>query len=68
MKFPATKTGHWPTGPVHVCDHHAEVLKNIGDAMSIHVNFTVLIANDHMGQPQQVECKNCINENKRKKQ
>jgi hypothetical protein len=56
MKYPATKTCHWVTGPVHACDDHAEQLLALGGFMGTHVAVTTA--------PDGAECSNCINENR----
>jgi len=33
----ATKMVHWPTGPLFVCDRHAEAARKIAQAMGYHV-------------------------------
>lgn len=56
MKFPATKTCHWATGPVDACDEHARQIVNLGAFLGAHVAVTKL--------EKPSECQNCINEAK----
>ena len=53
--FPATKTAHWPTGPVFCCDRHAQALERIGSALGMQLAITHAVPDD-------AECVNCRNE------
>ena len=61
MAEKATKLVHWATGPVPVCDQHAEGLKNIGRALGLHVH-----AEDYKGEASCITCKNKPSGDKRK--
>lgn len=50
---PATRTVHWPTGPVRCCDDHAEKLVGLGRFMGTHV-----YAEPYSGEE---PCSNCVN-------
>nr|MCK4930026.1 hypothetical protein [Nanoarchaeota archaeon] len=56
IKFPATCVVHWATGPVNVCEGHANGLVNLGGFLGAHVPVTKL--------EEEAECINCINESK----
>ena len=56
MKHPATKTVHWPTGPVHACDEHADKLVRLANFLGSHVGVE--------DAPQDSTCMNCVNEHK----
>lgn len=53
----ATQIGHWPGQSTPVCDHHAEMMQRIANAMGFSVSFT------ECGE--ETICKNCENEEKR---
>ena len=55
MIFRATKTAHWPSGPVFCCDRHCASLERIADAMGLHLAVT-------HAAPDDAECINCKNE------
>lgn len=59
IKFPATRTVHWPTGPVHCCEEHARQLMVLNGVMG-----GGHIAHTH--PPLDAECVNCVNEAKSK--
>lgn len=54
MTYPATKTVHWPSGPIHACDNHASQLVGLANMLGSHVGVTVA--------PEFAECTNCKNE------
>lgn len=54
VKYPATQTVHWATGPVNCCDEHASQLITLGTVLGTHVVAT------HLLEPS--ECSNCKNE------
>jgi len=56
IKYPATYTVHWPTGPVDCCDEHAKGLILIGKHLGSHTVATKL--------EKPSECSNCVNEAK----
>lgn len=51
MEYAATKTVHWPTGPVHMCDTHAEMLVGLGNFLGSHIAVTTA--------PEGSICQNC---------
>ena len=53
IKFPATKTVHWPTGPVNCCENHARALAGLGRFMGSHIAVSTA--------PEGAECGNCKN-------
>ena len=53
-KFPATQTVHWPSGPVDVCDQHADKLVKLGNFLGNHIAATKAADG--------AECGNCRNE------
>lgn len=55
MKYPATRTIHWPTGPVQTCDKHTASLTAIARMLGYYVAVTKLRGES--------ECTNCKNEN-----
>lgn len=57
-KYPATKTVHWPSGPVNACDEHASQLLGLAGFLGSHVGVTAA--------PDGAECSNCANEAKLK--
>jgi len=54
IKFPATITVHWPTGPTDCCEKHARELVGLGNFMGSHIAQTHAVEG--------AECQNCINE------
>ena len=56
IKYPATKTVHWPSGPVNACEEHARAIIALGNALSSHIVATKLDS--------EAECNNCVNEKK----
>ncbi len=54
IKYPATCTVHWPSGPVDACDFHRRALFSIHALLGGHLVATKLDRN--------VECINCVNE------
>ena len=54
LKYPATKTVHWPSGPVYACDNHAAQLVGLARFLGSHVGVTIA--------PDNSECGNCKNE------
>lgn len=52
--FPATKTVHWPSGPVNACDRHTMKIVALGNVLGTHVAVTAA--------PEGATCKNCENE------
>ena len=54
IKYPATCTAHWATGPVDCCEKHAKQIVALGNAMGTHVAITKL--------EKESECLNCKNE------
>lgn len=57
-KYPAMRTVHWPSGPVHACDEHARQLVGLASFLGSHVGVTAA--------PDNSECANCANEAKAK--
>ena len=57
IKFPATRTVHWPSGPVDCCEKHARQLAGLNEALG-----GGHIAHTHA--PEGAECVNCVNEAK----
>lgn len=56
-EYPATRTVHWPSGPVDCCDKHAQQLMTMNEALGGgHIAHTY--------PPEGAECVNCINEAK----
>lgn len=53
--YPATKVGHWVTGPIFVCDRHATALVNVGAALGMQVPVS------EPAPPGSI-CSNCVNE------
>lgn len=53
-EYPATKTVHWPTGPVNCCEKHAADLVALADILGNYVAIT--------DSPEGLECRNCVNE------
>jgi hypothetical protein len=49
----ATKTVHWPTGPVNCCDDHAAQLVGLGNYLGSYIAVTAA--------PYGSECGNCKN-------
>ena len=54
IKYPATCTVHWATGPVVCCEKHARALINLGNMIGFHIVATKL--------EEEAECKNCVNQ------
>lgn len=54
--YPATKTVHWPNGPVHACDDHARTMTRLAKFLGTHVGVTAA--------PDGSECANCVNKEK----
>lgn len=55
MKFLATRTVHWPSGPIDCCDNHANQLMELNKILGgLHIVHTKPAEN--------AECINCINE------
>lgn len=54
-EFPATKTAHWPSGPVFCCDRHCAAIDRIASAMGMHLAITHAV-------PEGAECGSCKNE------
>lgn len=52
-----TKTAHWPSGPVRVCDRHAAVLSRLADVLGF-VLHNEDLPEDSTAQP----CSNCLQE------
>ena len=52
-RFPATRTVHWPSGPVHACDMHASQLVGLSRFLGAHVGVTTA--------PDRSVCENCKN-------
>lgn len=50
----ATKTVHWPSGPVNCCDKHAHELTFMAKFLGSHVGVTLA--------PDDAVCSNCVNE------
>ena len=59
-EFPATKTAHWPSGPVFCCDLHASALDRIASALGMQLAITHAV-------PEGAECINCKNEATKRK-
>ncbi len=57
-EFPASVTVHWPTGPVNVCEKHADQLVGLARFMGTHVGVTKL--------EDDAQCSNCVSESKPK--
>ena len=55
-EFPANHIAHWPTGPVFVCEKHANQLKGLGETMGWHVHT------ESLPEAVIVACKNCERE------
>lgn len=53
-KYPATRTVHCPSGPLHACDLHASQLTGLMRFLGAHVA--------HTAAPDGSECENCKNE------
>ena len=51
IKYPATCTVHWPTGPVNACEEHAKGIIAIGNHLGSHIIATKL--------EEPAECSNC---------
>lgn len=54
MTYPATKTVHWPSGPVNACDDHAAQIVGLAKFLGSHVGVTAA--------PDGAQCGNCQNE------
>lgn len=54
IKFPATMTVHWPSGPVNTCDEHGQALAGLGRMLGSHIALTKLL--------KPAQCTNCVNE------
>lgn len=54
VTFPATRTVHWPSGPVNACDNHAAQLVELSNFLGAHVGVTAA--------PNDSQCANCQNE------
>lgn len=52
--YPCSVTVHWPSGPVNVCEPHAQALAGLGRMLGSHVALT-----KYSGD---AECTNCVNE------
>jgi len=52
IKFPAEVDVHWATGPVSLCQKHANDLITLGKFMGCHTPATVLL--------KPAECKQCV--------
>lgn len=59
IKFPATHLAHWVTGHVPCCEEHANSIVQLGKFMG---SVVAVSLNDDPN----LECKNCIIENKDK--
>ncbi len=55
----ATCIVHWPTGPVKVCEKHANSLITLGNFLGSHIVATKLVQED---EDEPALCKNCLNE------
>lgn len=55
MTYPATKTAHWPSGPLFCCDRHCAAAERIASALGMHLAVTHAV-------PDNAECVNCKNE------
>jgi len=53
--FPATKTAHWPSGPVFCCDRHCAALERVAEVMGLVLAVTHAV-------PDGAQCRNCENE------
>jgi len=60
VEFPAMRTVHWPSGPVHACDRHSVALVGLGRFLGAHVAMTLA--------PKGATCQNCENEAKNREE
>ena len=56
VTFPATRTVHWPSGPVNTCDNHTAQLVGLSNFLGAYVGVTAA--------PDNSQCANCMNEAK----
>ena len=54
IKYSASLTVHWPTGPIHSCETHADKAISIARVMGFHLAVTEA--------PDGAECVNCKRE------
>jgi hypothetical protein len=55
--YKAPFIAHWATGPIPCCEEHKNGILKLGSFMGTHVAIT-------KNENEEIECINCINENK----